>query len=402
MAFALAFSKGRQAAPEDTVAFGAVAERLRRAGDLEGAVAICRAGLERFPSHASARVTLGLALLAMGHDDEARVEFEQVLKQAPDNLLAVRGLAQLHGGGSSDGYGNSAYSSASSPSQPAGFWTGAADAQGVNFPRPPSESLNRIRSRVSDEDEDYAHSVLALKRFEEEQAVGAAAAAAPAAEPDATVINGSAPANAAPTPAEPLLTQPDVRAVPEQFGAPTLGGGSSVDGDFPTAGVGAMMVRSLPSPIEIIEPDRSASAEIIEPDRSASAIVRPTSLSLEPVQSFSDPELLAYESALPCPASVALGVVLDPGPRVMSDVEPGELPTLSLPVARVQVAAVSVLDNLSLVDDLLQSDDRLSHAPASKREAVTFPGFDFFQEFQSEDGITGAQTLINFDTAEAC
>ena len=89
-------NRTRQVPAEDTPAFGAIAERFRRGGDLERAVALCRDGLAKFPNHMSARVTLGWALLDMGKYDEAQAELEQVLRRAPDNLAAIRGLAQLH------------------------------------------------------------------------------------------------------------------------------------------------------------------------------------------------------------------------------------------------------------------------------------------------------------------
>jgi tetratricopeptide (TPR) repeat protein len=72
------------------------AERFRRAGALERAVELCREGLQKFPDHISARVTLGWSLLDLGKYDDARVELEQVLRRAPDNLAAIRGLAELH------------------------------------------------------------------------------------------------------------------------------------------------------------------------------------------------------------------------------------------------------------------------------------------------------------------
>jgi hypothetical protein len=81
---------------EDSAAFGAIAERFRRAGALEQAVSLCRDGLKKFPEHVSARVTLGWSLLDLGRYDEARIELEQVLRRAPDNLAAIRGLAELH------------------------------------------------------------------------------------------------------------------------------------------------------------------------------------------------------------------------------------------------------------------------------------------------------------------
>lgn len=85
-----------RASAEDSSAFGPIAERFRRAGELEKAVNLCRDGLQRFPEQISARVTLGWALLELGKYDEAREELEQVLRRRPDNLAAIRALAELH------------------------------------------------------------------------------------------------------------------------------------------------------------------------------------------------------------------------------------------------------------------------------------------------------------------
>ena len=72
------------------------AEKLRRSGNPQGAIDLCRDALVRFPGHLSARVTLGWALLDLGQLKEAREEFETVRRSAPDNFAAIRGLAQLH------------------------------------------------------------------------------------------------------------------------------------------------------------------------------------------------------------------------------------------------------------------------------------------------------------------
>ncbi len=89
-------NRSRQVPAEETPAFGGIAERFRRGGDLDRAIALCRDGLKRFPEQLSARVTLGWALLDKGQYDAARAELEQVLRKAPDNLAAIRGLAELH------------------------------------------------------------------------------------------------------------------------------------------------------------------------------------------------------------------------------------------------------------------------------------------------------------------
>ena len=78
-----------------SIAFAPLAEELRRAGEHYEAVRVCLAGLEHHPAFLSARVTLGRALAALDQYQEARTEFEYVLRVAPDNLLASRSLAEL-------------------------------------------------------------------------------------------------------------------------------------------------------------------------------------------------------------------------------------------------------------------------------------------------------------------
>ncbi len=54
---------------------------------------MCRAGLAIHPAYLSARVTLGRALIELNEYPAAQQELEQVLRSAPENLAAVRGLA---------------------------------------------------------------------------------------------------------------------------------------------------------------------------------------------------------------------------------------------------------------------------------------------------------------------
>lgn len=79
-----------------SLAFAQLAEELRRAGEHQEAVDVCRAGLNVHPSYLSARVTLGRALLELQQLDDAQRELERVLVSAPENLAAIRGLAELH------------------------------------------------------------------------------------------------------------------------------------------------------------------------------------------------------------------------------------------------------------------------------------------------------------------
>jgi tetratricopeptide (TPR) repeat protein len=79
-----------------SIAFAQLAEEYRRAGDFEEAVRVCEAGLALHPAYLSARVTLGRALFQLDRLEEARTEFLRVLDAAPDNLIAVGKLAEIH------------------------------------------------------------------------------------------------------------------------------------------------------------------------------------------------------------------------------------------------------------------------------------------------------------------
>ncbi|HJR61245.1 MAG TPA: tetratricopeptide repeat protein [Vicinamibacterales bacterium] len=79
-----------------SIAFAALAEEYRRAGRFDDAIATCVTGLKRHPSYLSARVTLGRALMDAGRIDDARAELEVVLRAAPENLAALRSLAEIH------------------------------------------------------------------------------------------------------------------------------------------------------------------------------------------------------------------------------------------------------------------------------------------------------------------
>jgi len=79
-----------------SISFAALAEEYRRLDMFPEAIETCRAGLLRHPSYISARVTLGRALVEVGDYDEASAELEQVLRSAPENLAAIRALADIH------------------------------------------------------------------------------------------------------------------------------------------------------------------------------------------------------------------------------------------------------------------------------------------------------------------
>jgi len=79
-----------------SISFAALAEEYRRLGLFQQAIETCRAGLLRHPAYLSARVTFGRALLEIGDYDAAASELEHVLRGAPENLAAIRALAEIH------------------------------------------------------------------------------------------------------------------------------------------------------------------------------------------------------------------------------------------------------------------------------------------------------------------
>ncbi len=78
------------------MAFAQLAEEYLRAERYEEAVQVTEAGLQRHPGYLSARVVLGRALIGLARYNDARTHLEQVVKAAPENLAAIRGLAALH------------------------------------------------------------------------------------------------------------------------------------------------------------------------------------------------------------------------------------------------------------------------------------------------------------------
>ncbi len=88
--------RGRLQKDPASIAFAQLAEEYRRAGQFRESIDTCRAGLARHPGYLSARVTLGRALLEIGELQEAQRELAEVRRAAPENLAAIRGLAEVH------------------------------------------------------------------------------------------------------------------------------------------------------------------------------------------------------------------------------------------------------------------------------------------------------------------
>jgi len=80
--------------PEGRV-FAPLADCLRKLGRLQEALGVCHTGLARHPRYSSAYVILGKIHLERGDDEAAREAFDRVLEFDPQNLLALRQLAEL-------------------------------------------------------------------------------------------------------------------------------------------------------------------------------------------------------------------------------------------------------------------------------------------------------------------
>src|ERR687884_1379717 len=75
--------------------FAPLANEYRKAGDLEQAIAICRAYLPQQPGHMSGHIVFGQALFESRQLDEARTVFETALALDPENIIALRHLGDI-------------------------------------------------------------------------------------------------------------------------------------------------------------------------------------------------------------------------------------------------------------------------------------------------------------------
>jgi len=88
--------KERLAKDPSSKLFVPLAEEYRKAGMFDEAIEVLKNGLENQPSYMSARVSLGKIYLEKEMIEEARGEFEQVVKAIPDNLFAQKKLAEIY------------------------------------------------------------------------------------------------------------------------------------------------------------------------------------------------------------------------------------------------------------------------------------------------------------------
>ena len=276
-----------------SIAFAQLAEEYRRAGQCEESVQVCQAGLAIHPGYLSARVTLGRALLELGQLDQARLELERVLKSAPENLAALRGLAEIYHRQGALAEALSQYKLALSlarndpelehtveqlsrelaPAPPPGRNSAATSTQGISveevarelagFPRAQRMASTSGAAPAADAAPPTAAAPLAG-----EPRPAAAHATAPAAEPGPAAAHATSPA-AEPGPA-PAAGGPFAFAagLPADEAAPLLASpGLSVD-DAGAAVMGAV-VTDAESPAE--EP--ASEASVPEPDERAGRTV---------------------------------------------------------------------------------------------------------------------------------
>jgi tetratricopeptide (TPR) repeat protein len=79
--------KGRNFAP--------LADAYRKAGELDRAIELCTAGLERHPDYVSAHIVFGRCLMDQKNDAGAADVFRKVLVLDPENVLALKILGEI-------------------------------------------------------------------------------------------------------------------------------------------------------------------------------------------------------------------------------------------------------------------------------------------------------------------
>jgi uncharacterized protein DUF4388/uncharacterized protein DUF4339 len=115
-------------------AFALVAEELRRDGEYEECVRVCREGLQRYSPYPSLQLTLGRALFEDGDPVMAHAELEAVLRAAPDNIVAGRLLEQCR-----QALVGSVGAPAPNPGPGPGPESVAAGLEDIEFPEVPPE-----------------------------------------------------------------------------------------------------------------------------------------------------------------------------------------------------------------------------------------------------------------------
>jgi tetratricopeptide (TPR) repeat protein len=80
----------------NSLRFAEYADRLRRFGQLEDALAICQHGLARQPAYSTGRVVMGEILIDSGKAQEAEAEWRRALQLDPGHPRALLRLGELY------------------------------------------------------------------------------------------------------------------------------------------------------------------------------------------------------------------------------------------------------------------------------------------------------------------
>lgn len=75
--------------------FAPLADAYRKAGELDRAIELCKGGLERHPDYVSAHIVYGRCLIDKKDDAEAEQVFQRILGLDPENIIALKVLADL-------------------------------------------------------------------------------------------------------------------------------------------------------------------------------------------------------------------------------------------------------------------------------------------------------------------
>ena len=75
--------------------FAALADSYRKAGSLDLALDVVRAGLEKRPNYVSGHIVLGRCLLQQPNDVAAQGAFEKVLALDAENVIALKALSEI-------------------------------------------------------------------------------------------------------------------------------------------------------------------------------------------------------------------------------------------------------------------------------------------------------------------
>jgi len=85
----------RQYAENPRRVFARLANELRKSGDYDRAIEICRGQIPQQPGYISGHIVLGQTLYDCGRLEEARQTFETALNLDPENLIALRHLGDI-------------------------------------------------------------------------------------------------------------------------------------------------------------------------------------------------------------------------------------------------------------------------------------------------------------------